>query len=162
MFTLVNQVADYPARFDWCEDAQVIESDDEHMIARLELGLGGLRTWFTTENTWTRPHHIDLRLVDGPFRSLSGHWEFHALDECACKVSLTLKFQPKMKLLGPAMTLGFQGLADRMVDDFVRIADLDEAGLEQAGLDAAVAPKHDDPRAEKPAADASDADDACR
>jgi len=26
-------------------------------------------------------------------------------------------------LLGPALALGFQGLADRMVDDFVRIAD---------------------------------------
>jgi hypothetical protein len=26
-------------------------------------------------------------------------------------------------LLAPALTLGFQGLADRMVDDFVRVAD---------------------------------------
>ena len=27
------------------------------------------------------------------------------------------------RLLGPAFALGFQGLADRMVDDFVRVAD---------------------------------------
>ena len=66
---------------------------------------------------------IDLKLVEGPFQALGGRWEFHALDESACKVTLTLQFEPKVKLLGPAMAIGFQGLADRMVDDFVRVAD---------------------------------------
>ena len=69
------------------------------------------------------PHHIELKLVDGPFRKLGGRWEFHALDESACKVTLTLEFEPAIKLLGPAMAIGFQSLADRMVDDFVRVAD---------------------------------------
>ena len=123
MFALVNDIAAYPRRFDWCDAAQVLESSENRMVARLDLGLGALRTWFTTENTMSPPHHIDLKLVDGPFRSLSGRWEFHALDESACKVTLTLDFEPKVKLLGPAMAIGFQGLADRMVDDFIRIAD---------------------------------------
>ena len=123
MFALVNDIAAYPRRFDWCDAAQVLESSENRMVARLDLGLGALRTWFTTENTMSPPHHIDLKLIDGPFRSLSGRWEFHALDESACKVTLTLDFEPKVKLLGPAMAIGFQGLADRMVDDFIRIAD---------------------------------------
>ncbi|MCM2336091.1 MAG: type II toxin-antitoxin system RatA family toxin [Pseudomonas sp.] len=125
MFSLVNDVAAYPRRFEWCDAAQVLESSDTRMVARLDLGLGSLRTWFTTENTLAPPHHIDLKLVDGPFRSLTGRWQFHALDESACKVTLTLEFEPKVRLLAPAMTLGFQGLADRMVDDFVRVADRD-------------------------------------
>ena len=119
MFGLVNDVAAYPRRFDWCEKAEVLEQDE----ARLDLGLGSLRTWFTTENTLSPPHHIDMDLRDGPFKSLRGRWQFHALDESACKVTLTLDFEPKNRLLGPAFTLGFQGLADRMVDDFVRAAD---------------------------------------
>jgi ribosome-associated toxin RatA of RatAB toxin-antitoxin module len=123
MFSLVNDVAAYPRRFDWCEQAQVLEEDEEHMVARLDLGLGALRTWFTTHNALSRPHHIDLKLVDGPFRKLTGRWEFHALDESACKVTLTLDFEPSVKLLGPAFVLGFQSLADRMVDDFVKVAD---------------------------------------
>jgi ribosome-associated toxin RatA of RatAB toxin-antitoxin module len=125
MFALVNDIAAYPRRFDWCEQAQVIESGESRMVARLDLGLGALRTWFTTENTLAPPHHIDLKLVDGPFRSLTGRWQFHSLDESACKVTLTLDFEPSVKLLGPAMALGFQALADRMVDDFVRVADRD-------------------------------------
>jgi ribosome-associated toxin RatA of RatAB toxin-antitoxin module len=38
-------------------------------------------------------------------------------------VTLGLEFEPLNRLLGPAMALGFQGLADRMVGDFVRVAD---------------------------------------
>ncbi len=125
MFALVDDVAAYPRRFEWCENATVLEASDSRKVARLDLRMGALRTWFVTENILSRPHHIDLRFVDGPFRSLSGRWEFHALDESACKVSLRLTFEPKLKLLAPAMALGFQGLADRMVSDFVRVADRD-------------------------------------
>jgi ribosome-associated toxin RatA of RatAB toxin-antitoxin module len=67
-----------------------------------------------------------MRLRDGPFKRLEGRWQFHALDESACKVTLTLDFEPNSKLLGPAFVLGFQTLADRMVDDFVRVADRGE------------------------------------
>ncbi len=123
MFELVNDVASYPRRFDWCDQAQVLESGDDHITARLDLGLGALKTWFTTRNTFSAPHHIDLALVDGPFRKLAGRWEFQALDESACRISLTLRFQPLIRLLGPAMAIGFQKLADRMVDDFIRVAD---------------------------------------
>jgi ribosome-associated toxin RatA of RatAB toxin-antitoxin module len=122
MFALVNDIPAYPRRFDWCDKAQVLEQDDDHIVARLDLGLGALRTWFTTYNTLEPPHRIDMQLRDGPFRKLSGRWDFHALDESACKVTLTLDFEPSSRLLGPAMTLGFQALADRMVDDFVAVA----------------------------------------
>jgi len=123
MFALVNDIKAYPRRFAWCDGAEVLEVDATHVVARLELGLGALRTWFTTDNTLTPPHHIDMQLRDGPFRKLSGRWQFHALDESACKVTLTLDFEPQSRLLAPAMALGFQALADRMVDDFVRVAD---------------------------------------
>jgi ribosome-associated toxin RatA of RatAB toxin-antitoxin module len=123
MFALVNDIEAYPRRFDWCDSAQVLERTEERVVARLDLGLGSLRTWFTTENSLAPPHHIDMELRDGPFRKLAGRWQFHALDECACKVTLTLAFEPNNRLLGPAFAIGFQGLADRMVDDFVKAAD---------------------------------------
>jgi ribosome-associated toxin RatA of RatAB toxin-antitoxin module len=128
MFALVNDIASYPRRFDWCEGAQVLESGATRVIARLDLRLGALRTWFITENTLSPPHHIDMQLREGPFRKLSGRWEFHALDESACKVMLTLDFAPRSRLLVPALTLGFQALADRMVEDFVRVADAGSDG----------------------------------
>jgi ribosome-associated toxin RatA of RatAB toxin-antitoxin module len=123
MFDLVNDVEAYPKRFAWCAASDVIEQDADAMTARLELRFAGMTQAFTTHNTLVRPERIDMHLVDGPFERLEGTWQFHALDESACKVTLTLDFEPKNKLLGPAFALGFQGLADRMVDDFVRAAD---------------------------------------
>jgi ribosome-associated toxin RatA of RatAB toxin-antitoxin module len=120
MFDLVNDVAAYPRRFDWCSAAELIEQGEARLVARLDLGLGSLRTWFTTENALDRPHRIDMNLVDGPFRKLHGRWDFHALDESACKVTLTLEFEPSSRLLG------FEGVADRLLDDLVRAADRGE------------------------------------
>ena len=122
MFELVNDIEAYPRRFAWCDSAEVLESGPRRVVARLDLGFGALRTWFTTENTLSPPHHIDMELRDGPFNRLEGRWEFHALDESSCRVTLTLDFEPVSRLLAPAMAIGFQGLADRMVDDFVKVA----------------------------------------
>jgi len=122
MFALVNDVAAYPQRFDWCERAQVLDRGTARMVARLDLRMGALRTWFVTENLLTPPTQIDLQLLDGPFRRLQGRWRFEALSADACRVSLSLEFQPALALLAPAYALGFSALADRMVGDFVRLA----------------------------------------
>ena len=122
MFNLVNDVEAYPRRFSWCENAQVIERGDDRMVAKLALGIGSFRTWFTTENILERPHRIDMQLREGPFRRLEGRWHFHALDESACRVELTLDFEPQSRLLLAPLTFGLQKLADRMVDDFIRVA----------------------------------------
>jgi len=123
MFDLVNDVAAYPRRFRWCETAQILEQGPQRLVARLDLGLGSFRTWFMTENVLQRPGSIDMQLKDGPFKRLHGRWQFQPLSDSACKVSLELEFEPTSRLLGPALALGFQGLADRMVNDFVRVAE---------------------------------------
>jgi ribosome-associated toxin RatA of RatAB toxin-antitoxin module len=123
MFALVNDIEAYSRRFEWCREAEILERDEDRVVARLDLGIAGFHTWFTTENSLSPPHHIDMALRDGPFKRLVGRWQFHALDESACKVTLKLDFEPQSRLLGPALALGMQGLADRMVDDFVREAD---------------------------------------
>lgn len=123
MYALVKDVAAYPRRFDWCEAAEVVSEDEGSQVARLDLGIGGFHTWFTTRNTLMPTQRIDMELRDGPFRRLEGQWRFHALDESACKVTLALDFDPQNVLLAPALVLGMQALADRMVDDFVRVAD---------------------------------------
>lgn len=123
MYTLVNDVAAYPERFPWCEGSAVLEQSDTHMLARLDLRVAGVGVTFTTRNTLHAPTRIELQLVEGPFKQLTGAWHFHSLAEDACKVSLDMDFDVAGKIVGSALALGFQGLADRMVDDFCREAD---------------------------------------
>lgn len=123
MYGLVNDVASYPRRFAWCEASQVLEQDENHMLARLELRVAGMPVAFTTRNTLEPPTRISLHLVDGPFSQLEGQWRFHSLAEDACKVSLDLDFNVAGRLMGSAMAIAFGGLGDLMVDDFCREAD---------------------------------------
>ena len=118
MFDLVNDVEAYPRRFPWCLGAHVIERDDQHLVARLDLRFAGVTQHFSTCNTLDRPHSIRMHFVDGPFDWLHGVWSFTPLGDAGCKVALDLDFEVSNKLTGFAFGLGFKKLADRMVDDF--------------------------------------------
>jgi ribosome-associated toxin RatA of RatAB toxin-antitoxin module len=123
MFDLVNEVEAYPKRFPWCAGAEVLERGDNMLVARLDLKFAGLSHSFTTRNTIDRPTRLTVSSVDGPFRSLEGVWDFVALGDVGSKIALALDFDYAGRLGGLAFKLGFQGLANRMVDDFCREAD---------------------------------------
>jgi ribosome-associated toxin RatA of RatAB toxin-antitoxin module len=122
LYALVNDVAAYPVRFDWCTGSEVIEQAEHRMLARLDVRVAGMPVSFTTRNTLTPVERIDLALAEGPFQRFSGTWTFDALGDAGCRVGLRLQFEMAGKLLGSALALGFTGLADRLVDDFCRVA----------------------------------------
>jgi len=123
MFELVSDVEAYPTRFPWCADAEILEREsDSVLVARLDLKFAGLTQSFTTRNTMDPPHKLHLHLVDGPLHTLEGEWTFDALGKDGSKIALALDFEYAGFLVGQALRLGFQGLANRMVDDFCRAA----------------------------------------
>lgn len=122
MFALVNDVAAYPTRFPWCAASQVLGEDESSMTARLDLRVAGLTMNFTTRNALSRPDRIGMSLVDGPFSSLLGEWTFLALGDDGCKIAFALDFDYAGRFAAPALRLGFQTVADRMVNDFVKEA----------------------------------------
>ena len=118
MFDLVNEIECYPQRFAWCDGAAVLERGENMLVARLDLRFSGLKRSFTTRNTFDRPKRLALTLVDGPFRSLHGAWDFVALGEHGCKVIFALDFEYLGGVGDALIRLGFERLASRMVDDF--------------------------------------------
>ena len=127
MFDLVNDVEAYPTRFPWCADAKILAREgDDVRIARLDLRFAGLTQSFTTRNTAERPHRLHMHLVEGPLKALEGEFTFSALGDPAapsgCRIALALDFEYSGMLAGAALRIGFQGLAGRLVDDFVRAA----------------------------------------
>ncbi len=127
MFDLVNDVEAYPSRFSWCADAKIIEREsDTVLIARLDLRFAGFTQGFTTRNTGDAPQRLHMHLFEGPLKALDGEFTFTALGDAAapsgCRIALALDFEYSGVLAGIALRLGFQGLAGRLVDDFVRAA----------------------------------------
>ena len=122
MFTLVNEVADYPAYMEGCASVEIIEKSDKTMIAALALEKRGIKLTFTTRNTLDEPKSIVMVLEDGPFECFEGRWFFQRLDDQACKVILDLQFSLSSRLGSLAVKRLFDSVANNMVDAMVKRA----------------------------------------
>jgi len=118
MFSLVNDVASYPEFLPGCSDSKILDESADSMKASLLVSKAGIKQWFTTHNELVPGKRINLQLVDGPFRSLSGEWTFSSLSEDACKIELNLEFEFSNKLAEMAFGKVFNSLASSMVAAF--------------------------------------------
>ncbi|ATC82984.1 MULTISPECIES: type II toxin-antitoxin system RatA family toxin [Pseudoalteromonas] len=122
MFDLVNDVEAYPQFLPNCSDSKIVSQHNNNMTASLEISKAGIKKWFTTENTFIDEQTVQLRLVDGPFKTLKGRWHFQALDKKACKVELKLEFEFSSKLIELAFGKIFNDVAKNMVSAFTQRA----------------------------------------
>ncbi|WP_281645908.1 type II toxin-antitoxin system RatA family toxin [Parendozoicomonas sp. Alg238-R29] len=123
MYRLVNDVESYPGFLPWCAGAELLESSDTALEARVNVSRGGVSGSFVTRNTMRPGEHIEITLKDGPFTALTGIWTFKPLMEGACKVSLDLAFEMDSSLLKSAVGKVFEQVASTMVDAFCSRAD---------------------------------------
>jgi len=65
---------------------------------------------------------MEIQLLEGPFSYLQGFWQFKALDEQSCKISLDLEFDVANRIVGLALTPVFSNIANQLVDRFHRRA----------------------------------------
>jgi len=65
---------------------------------------------------------IEMNLQEGPFTSLNGVWEFKALGDKACKISLDLTFDYAGPLVRATLGPLFNQAANTMVDAFCQRA----------------------------------------
>jgi ribosome-associated toxin RatA of RatAB toxin-antitoxin module len=63
-----------------------------------------------------------MHLVSGPFRKFEGRWRFVALAPDACRIEFSLQYEFSGRVLGKVLSPLFDGMADSMVEAFVRRA----------------------------------------
>ena len=123
MYQLVNDVASYASYLPWCRSSEVKNESKTEMIASVEIAKGILNKTFTTHNQLYKNHRIELQLVDGPFKKLSGYWQFDKLKtDNACKVSLELVFEFDNAMMSIAAKPIFTQIANSLVASFCKRA----------------------------------------
>jgi ribosome-associated toxin RatA of RatAB toxin-antitoxin module len=123
MFSLVNDVAQYSTFLPWCRSSIVKSESETEMVASVEIAKGVLNRTFTTHNQLQKDRRIDLELVDGPFKKLSGYWQFDKLKmDNACKVTLELEFEFDSAMMSIAAKPIFTQIANSLVDSFCKRA----------------------------------------
>jgi ribosome-associated toxin RatA of RatAB toxin-antitoxin module len=128
MYALVTGIESYPQFLPWCNTAEVLDSHDEGVTARLGLAYMGVRHAFTTRNQHVADRSVMVSLVDGPFSLLDGSWLFQPLgrpgtEEQACKIEFDLRYSFASPALERVVSPVFDRVANTLVDAFVRRAE---------------------------------------
>jgi ribosome-associated toxin RatA of RatAB toxin-antitoxin module len=122
MFALVDRIEDYPQFLPWCGGTDLRERTPTLTAATVHINYHGLKSHFSTENIKAEPTLMDIRLTDGPFAHMDGHWRFTPLGETACKVEFRLHYEFSSHLLEKVLGPVFNHIANTFVDSFVKRA----------------------------------------
>jgi ribosome-associated toxin RatA of RatAB toxin-antitoxin module len=122
IFELVDSVENYPQFLPWCGSTQIIERDNDKTIASIEINYKGIRQSFTTENTKKQNQEMIIKLIDGPFKALSGEWMFKNLDKDSCQIELKLKYEFSNIILEKLISPVFNMIANTFIDEFIKEA----------------------------------------
>ncbi|OCG56892.1 ubiquinone-binding protein [Gilliamella sp. Occ3-1] len=122
MFALVNDIEKYPEFIPDCIASGIIRKQDNIMAAFIEVEKFGFKKSFTTLNRANEPNSIDMTLLEGPFKQLSGRWQFVKITENQSKISFNLDFEFKNKLLDMTFTPVFKEIMTSMVNAFSKRA----------------------------------------
>ncbi|MDX1519135.1 MAG: type II toxin-antitoxin system RatA family toxin [Gammaproteobacteria bacterium] len=118
MYTLVNDIESYPEFLPWCSEAQVHERYDDRLKASLTLKAGKLEHTLMTENSMEEDRLIQVRLIEGPFKHLTGSWHFRDQDDSRCHITLEMQFEFKNRILKMALNKTFNKIVNSLVDAF--------------------------------------------
>lgn len=122
MYALVDDVESYPEFLPWCAATKLLSRSDSELQASLTIGYAGLNSSFTTQNALLPPACMTMELQDGPFRQLSGRWEFVALGEAGCEVNLRVEFEFDSKVKDMLFGATFETICNELIDAFIRRA----------------------------------------
>lgn len=119
MFDLVNDVRFYSEFLPWCHATEILEQSERFMRASIMIKKMGVSKQFSTENTLFPDVKIHMKLLNGPFKYLTGEWQFISIQDIGCKVVLDLDFEFLPGLMNLPFKKIFEPAADSMLQAFV-------------------------------------------
>ena len=122
IYDLVNDVDSYPEFVPWCVRCEVQESNQYEKKATMYFASRGIKASVTTRNELIENKEIIIHLISGPFKHLTGDWNFHCIDENSCKVELDMQYTFSNRLY--EITIGpiFNQVASKLVSAFTQRA----------------------------------------
>ena len=118
MFELVNDIESYPYFLPWCSGSKIIKREGDIVDAELQISKAGFNKSFATRNRSDGHGKLFMTLLNGPFSTLDGVWDFMPLREDASKISLDLEFEMQGKLASLAFGAVFNQICNTMVSSF--------------------------------------------
>jgi ribosome-associated toxin RatA of RatAB toxin-antitoxin module len=118
MFDLVRDIESYPEFLPWCSGSKILKKKGDIVEAELKISKAGFNKSFSTSNRSVGNEQLFMTLLDGPFSSLDGVWNFLPLREDASKISLDLEFEINGRFASLAFGVVFNQICNTMVSSF--------------------------------------------
>lgn len=122
MYVLVADVLRYPEFLPWCTGARILADEGEFVTVSLGMHRGLARGSFTTRNRLLPDRAMEMRLVEGPFSTLEGRWDFTPIADAGTRADLLVRFATRGLLGGIALGPAFEQICNQLVDSFARRA----------------------------------------
>lgn len=122
MFALVDAVENYSQFLPWCGGTELLLRNAGVTRATIRISYRGIKQSFTTENAKREPELMQIKLIEGPFKTLEGRWRFTDLGGKGCKIELNLRYEFASRILDKLVGPVFGYIANNLVNAFVKRA----------------------------------------
>jgi ribosome-associated toxin RatA of RatAB toxin-antitoxin module len=119
MFDLVIDVERYPEFLPWVSAARLHDRSDHDLVASMEMRRAGVHERFSTRNEFLRPDYMTLRLLQGPFRTLEGRWNFKPIGAAGTRVELEMRFEFANPVVALLFGKAFEQSCNALIDAFI-------------------------------------------
>ena len=121
MFKLVRDIESYPRFVPGCVATRIVKREESRWIVDNVFGLGPICSRFSSIATFTAPEALDIRSVDGPWRSFDMGWRFRVSDN-GCHVQCTTAFDFHSPILARVAAVGIEPAQAAIIEAFLRRA----------------------------------------
>jgi coenzyme Q-binding protein COQ10 len=118
MYTLVAEVEQYPDFLPWCQNAHIIDQDENSFIADLTIGYKAFVHTFRSRVSLTKPTEIKVEYVQGSMKYLKNYWKFRDLPNQCCEVDFLVDFSFGLSFLQIAVEMVFSKAVHQITQAF--------------------------------------------
>lgn len=121
LYALIIDIEHYPEFLPWCSGAQIIEKEEQKIIADLDISFSLFHESYRSLVNLTPPEAgkamVDVSLISGPFKKLDNHWKLEEFDN-GTKMYFYVDFEFKSALLDTLAGSVFSIACQKMVKAF--------------------------------------------
>ncbi|MFI4955909.1 MAG: type II toxin-antitoxin system RatA family toxin [Gammaproteobacteria bacterium] len=119
MYKLVADIPSYHSFLPYCQASSMHAKSDSIIQGTIQVGYKGLHYKLVTLNQMVPFKQINLKFVEGPFKTLNGRWSFNPLPSGGCEVMLQLQYEFKNFLLALMLDRIMAPAVEMIVNHFI-------------------------------------------
>lgn len=123
LYNLVIDIESYPKFLPWCSAARIINREKDTIIAELAIRYKVFFSTYVSKVKLVSNNEIQVKLVDGPFKSLTNLWQFSQVGKETC-IEFVLEFELKSELLNKLLSENIESYSSTIFNSFLKRADV--------------------------------------